>query len=101
MGLDVLTRRSVHYFIYFFINEPLPLSISSISSVIILLIMLHLFPLQSHTTIWNGKKVVVYEVAQNKSFVRVAGKRSACNISMFQFETSGSRHQLPRDGASA
>eukprot|EP00795_Rhopilema_esculentum_P000551 gene551-10237_t len=41
---------------------------------------------KSHTTIWNGKKVVVYEVAQNKSFVRVAGtfNSDATTVSVFE-----------------
>ena len=29
---------------------------------------------QSHTAIWNGKRVVVYEVAGDKSMVRAEGK---------------------------
>ena len=30
---------------------------------------------QGHTAIWNGKRVVVYEVAGDKSMVRAEGKK--------------------------
>ncbi len=33
----------------------------------------HYLFFQEHTTIWNGKKIVVYEVSQNKSFIRASG----------------------------
>jgi len=41
---------------------------------------------KTHTTIWNGKKVVVYEVAQNKSFVRAAGSFISDAMSVAVYE---------------
>eukprot|EP00794_Sanderia_malayensis_P006805 gene6805-7574_t len=40
------------------------------------------FVTKEHATIWNGKKVVVYEVTQNKSFVRAAGSFNSDSVTV-------------------